>query len=287
MSAQDTFFYHKNLLIFDQNSTPVVFGILNVTPDSFFDGGKYLTEKSWLKRVEEMLLEGVDVIDIGAYSSRPGASDISIEEEENRLLPVIKSIKKHFKDVVISIDTFRSSVAEKSVDMGVNIINDIGGGTLDEKMFETIIKLNVPYILMHIQGNPQTMQQNPVYKNIVSDVYSYFESKIEFLNQNNFNKIIIDPGFGFGKTIEDNFTLVKNLNVFTDFKLPIMVGFSRKSMVTKILNCKSEESLLGTSVLNAFALGKGAKILRVHDVKEAKDTIRLFQKMNEQDLKHQ
>lgn len=287
MSAQDTFFYHKNLLIFDQNSAPVVFGILNITPDSFFDGGKYLTEKSWLKRVEEMLLEGADVIDIGAYSSRPGASDINIEEEENRLLPVIKSIKKHFKDVVISIDTFRSSVAEKSVDMGANIINDIGGGTLDEKMFETIIKLNVPYILMHIQGNPQTMQQNPVYKNIVSDVYSYFESKIEFLNQNNFNKIIIDPGFGFGKTIEDNFILVKNLKVFTDFKLPIMVGFSRKSMVTKILNCKSEESLLGTSVLNAFALSKGAKILRVHDVKEAKDTIRLFQKMNEQSLKHQ
>lgn len=280
MSAQDTFFYEKNLEFFSQNAEPIVFGILNITPDSFFDGGKYINEKAWLKRVEQMIVEGVDVIDVGAYSTRPGALDVKEEEEVDRLIPVLKSIRKEFKNVVISVDTFRSNVAVASVNEGANIINDIGGGTLDDKMFDTIIKLNVPYILMHIQGSPQTMQVNPSYNDVMKEIFSFFQKGVAYFNAQGFNKIIIDPGFGFGKSIDDNFKILSNLNYFSNLNLPIMVGLSRKSMISKILDVKKEDALIGTIILNSIALMKGAKILRVHDVKEAKQTIKLVRKLN-------
>ncbi len=280
MSAQDTFFYEKNLEIFSHNTEPIVFGILNITPDSFFDGGKYINEKAWLKRVEQMIIEGVDVIDVGAYSTRPGALDVKEEEEVARLIPVLKSIRKEFKNVVISVDTFRSNVAVASVNEGANIINDIGGGTLDDKMFDTIIKLNVPYILMHIQGSPQTMQVNPSYNDVMKEIFSFFQKGVAYFNAQGFNKIIIDPGFGFGKSIDDNFKILSNLNYFSNLNLPIMVGLSRKSMISKILDVKKEDALIGTIILNSIALMKGAKILRVHDVKEAKQTIKLVRKLN-------
>lgn len=275
MSAQDTFFSDKISQFFDQNSGGKLFGILNVTPDSFFDGGRYLQEKVWLKRVEEMIGEGADVIDVGAYSSRPGAMDISIKEEIARLIPVVTSINKRFPDAIISVDTFRSEVAEESLTAGARIINDIGGGTLDEKMFDFVVKYNVPYVLMHIKGAPQTMQQSPSYSNVVEEVRSYFEKAIHYFSLKKFNNIILDPGFGFGKTLEHNYTLLGHLDQFNSLGFPVMAGLSRKSMITKVLNVSAEDALAGTIALNTIALLKGAKFLRVHDVKEGKDVIRI------------
>jgi len=275
MSAQDTFFSQKTEQIFASNNTPVIFGILNITPDSFYDGGNYLGEREWLEKAEQLLKEGADVIDIGAYSSRPGALAVSQEEEEKRLLPAIKSVRKHFSEAVLSADTFRSGIAEKAIGEGANIINDIGGGTLDAKMFETIIRLNVPYVLMHIKGNPQTMQQQAVYSDVLAEVDACFEEKIRFFKQHNFNKLILDPGFGFAKTMEQNYELLSGLEKFNHFKLPLMVGFSRKSMISKLLAVKTEDTLNGTTVLNTIALIKGAKIVRVHDVMQAKQAVTL------------
>lgn len=276
MKPQDTVFYQKTDRIFSQETTPLLMGILNSTPDSFFDGGLYTSEIKWLKKTADMIEAGADIIDIGAYSTRPGAVNITEEEELERLVPVITSIRKHFPEQLISVDSFRASVAELAVNEGANIINDISGGTIDSAMFNTVARLQVPYILMHIKGTPQTMQLSPSYGNVVDEVYFYFEERIKQLHELGFYKIIIDPGFGFGKTLEHNFQLFNNLNKFQTFELPVLVGISRKSMIHKVLNISSKEALNGTSVLNTLALTKGASILRVHDVKEAKEVIDLY-----------
>jgi dihydropteroate synthase len=257
-------------------STPAVMGILNITPDSFFDGGKYKDEKSILLHTGKMISEGADIIDIGACSTRPNAPDVSEEEELTRLIPAIKFVRKKFPEVIISADTFRSKVAELSVNEGADIINDISGGTMDEKMFEVIGKLKVPYVLMHIQGKPKTMQKNPQYQNVTDEVMSYFKEKIHLALKHGIKQIIIDPGFGFGKTIEHNYQLLKELSSFKEFEFPILAGVSRKAMINKVLGTKPEEALNGTTVANTIALMNGATILRVHDVKEAKEAVKIF-----------
>ena len=277
MRPQDTVFYQKIEQIFDDNSSPLIMGILNVTPDSFFDGGKFTSEIQLLNYCRQMIDEGADIIDIGACSTRPGAAVISEKEEASRLIEVIKTLRKHFPELLISVDTYRSSIATEAIHAGANIINDISGGTMDDTMFATIAKLKVPYILMHIQGTPQTMQQNPTYNHVVEDVFDFFKSKLNELNALGVSKVILDPGFGFGKTIEHNYQLLKNLGKFSSFGLPLLVGFSRKSMVNKILNVKPVEALNGTTVLNTIGLENGAKILRVHDVKEAKEAVKIVE----------
>lgn len=250
-------------------SSPLVMGILNVTPDSFFDGGKFNEETNMLKHVEQMLEEGAAIIDIGAVSTRPGAKEISEEEEIKRLIPAIKLIHHQFPSEVLSVDTYRSQVAEMAIENGAAIINDISAGTFDIKMFETIAHLQVPYIMMHIQGTPQTMQQNPVYENVTLDIVRFFVKRLEQLRKLGVKDIIIDPGFGFGKTLEHNYELLANLRSFEIFDCPIMVGVSRKGMINKVINTKPENALNGTTVANTIALMNGANILRVHDVKEA------------------
>lgn len=257
-------------------SSPDVMGILNITPDSFYDGGKFTDKKNILLHAEKMISEGADIIDIGACSTRPNAKDISEEEELKRLIPAIKLVRKKFTDVIISADTFRSSAAEKAIDAGADMINDISGGTMDKKMFETIGKLKVPYVLMHIQGTPQTMQANPQYKDVMKEVKEYFAEKIEKLKSLKVEQIIIDVGFGFGKTVEHNYTLLKHLSELNQFGFPILAGVSRKSMLNKVLGTTPETVLNGTTVANTIALMNGANILRVHDVKEAKEAVKIF-----------
>jgi dihydropteroate synthase len=281
MNAQDTVFSNKTERFFDQKTGPVIIGILNVTPDSFHDGGKYVEETKWLQHTEEMLKYGASIIDIGAYSSRPGATHISEEEEKERLLKVVSSVRKNFPEAVISVDTFRSGVARQAVDRGADIINDISGGTLDDKMFETVAELKVPYILMHIKGTPQDMQKDPTYQNVVQEVYDHLEQRLNKLKDLGIKKVIIDPGFGFGKTLDHNFELLKNLDKFSNLNCPVLVGISRKSIVNKLLNISSKDSVNGTSVLNTIAVQKGASILRVHDVKEAREVITILQKIKE------
>lgn len=259
---------------------PTIMGILNVTPDSFFDGGKYLSDSTIVRKVNSMEYDGAKIIDIGGCSTRPGAIQVSEEEELSRILPVVKLIKSNFNEVIISVDTFRSTVAEKCVAIGADMINDISGGSLDNKMFDCIADLNVPYVLMHIKGSPQDMQDNPTYGNVVEEVYHYFEEKVNKLKQLGVNDIILDPGFGFGKTVEHNYELLNRLNEFKSFGLPILAGLSRKSMINKVINTTPSEALNGTTALNTIALMKGANILRVHDVNEAKETIKLVQKLN-------
>lgn len=258
---------------------PIIMGILNVTPDSFFDGGTNFNEEKIIQKVNSMEHDGASIIDIGGHSSRPGAAQVSEKEELNRVLPIVKLIRSNFKELEISVDTFRSNLAEKCILAGATIINDISGGSLDNKMFECIANLNVPYVLMHMQGTPQNMQENPTYNNVVEDVKNYFEEKITQLNNLGVKDIILDPGFGFGKTVENNYEILKNLDAFKTFGLPILVGVSRKSMINKVLNTSPEEALNGTTVLNTIALTKGANILRVHDVKEANDCVKLFKKL--------
>ena len=258
-------------------STPKVMGILNITPDSFFDGGNYSSDKEILAQTEKMLNEGATFIDIGAYSSRPNAEHISKEKELKRLLPTLKSLIKNFPEILISVDTFRSAIAKKSVEIGACMINDISGGTLDKNMFKTIGELQVPYILMHIKGTPQNMQQQPTYDNVVQDVVSYFSEKILELRQEKVNDILLDVGFGFGKTLEDNYELLKRLSHFENFELPILTGISRKSMLYNLLDTSAKESLNATSIANTIALQNGTNILRVHDVKEAVETIKITQ----------
>lgn len=283
MQPKDTFFSRKQTIncsgeLIDL-SEPKVMGILNVTTDSFYDGGKYNSEKEVIVQVNKMISEGCDILDIGAYSSRPGAKDISSDEELGKLLPVLELIRRDFPDVIISVDTFRSVVAKKVVeDYQVDIINDISAGDLDDKMHELIADLNVPYIMMHMKGTPQNMQQDPQYKNVVKEIMEYFSIKLEKLKLLGVKDVILDPGFGFGKTVEHNFQLLKHLDDFKIFELPLLVGVSRKSMINKVLEIKPDEALNGTSVLNTFALLGGANILRVHDVKEAKETIKISQK---------
>lgn len=277
MRAQDTVFYEKIEQIFNHNSPPLIMGILNVTPDSFFDGGEFTSEIQWLEHTQQMIDEGADIIDIGAYSTRPGANNVSEKEELELLINVIKSVRKQFPEVLISADTFRASIALKAIDAGANIINDISGGTMDEMMFSTIAKLKVPYILMHIQGTPKTMQEKPQYENVTDEVFTFFTSKLKELKDLGVSKVIIDPGFGFGKTLEHNYLLLENLEKFNSIGSPVLVGFSRKSMVCKLLKVKPEEALNGTSVLNTIALEKGAKILRVHDIKEAREAVMIVE----------
>ena len=256
-------------------STPKVMGILNLTPDSFYDGGKYSSDLEILNQVEKMLTDGATFIDVGSYSSRPNAAHILEDEELKRLLPNIEIILKKFPETLISVDTFRSNVAEKSVDSGACMVNDISGGTLDSNMFKTIGKLQVPYILMHLIGTPQNMQQNPIYENIVRDVLHYFSEKIMLLQKEKVNDIILDVGFGFAKNLEHNYTLLKNLEHFNILELPLLTGISRKSMLYKLIETDAKNALNATTVANTIALQKGANILRVHDVKEAMEVIKV------------
>ena len=257
-------------------STPVVMGILNITTDSFFDGGKFLTKENIIKQAQKIEEEGAKIIDIGASSSRPGSTPVPEEIELERLLPTIKLIQKNTKNLKISIDTFRAKVAEECIKYGAHIINDISAGEKDLKMFETIINLDVPYIMMHMQGDSKNMQVNPKYEDVNSDIISFFEQKVKYLNTKGFKKIIIDPGFGFGKTIEHNYEILKNLKRFKELNLPILAGLSRKSMIYNLLETSAEKALNGTSIANTISLLNGAKILRVHDVKQAVECIRIY-----------
>ncbi len=259
---------------------PKVMGILNLTPDSFYDGGKYKSEKDILQQIEKMISEGATFIDIGAYSSRPGAIHISEEEELSRLLPVLELILQNFPNLLISIDTFRSNVAKIVIETGACMINDISAGNLDDNMFKTIASLQVPYIIMHMKGNPKNMQTNVDYNNLINDIIYYFSKKINELRALNINDVIIDVGFGFSKTIDQNYELLSNLNLFKNLELPILTGVSRKSMLYKFLNITSNEALNATSIANTIALQQGSNILRVHDVKEAIETIKIIEKTN-------
>lgn len=259
---------------------PKVAGILNVTPDSFFDGGRYSTIDKALKQTEKLIDEGADFIDIGGQSTRPDSEFLSDETELSIVIPVIKAIKKEFPRVKLSIDTFWSKVAIESVNEGVGMINDISGGTLDNKMFETMGKLNVPYVLMHMRGTPQTMGNYTDYENLITDINYYFSKKISELRKFGVNDILLDPGFGFSKTLQQNYDLLKNIDKFKIFNLPLYIGISRKSMIYKSLETSAEDALIGTSALNLYALQKGAHILRVHDVKEAKQMIKLWKMLN-------
>jgi dihydropteroate synthase len=260
-------------------SSPKVMGILNVTPNSFYDGGKYSDEKSMLSQVEKMLSEGATFIDIGAYSSKPSAAFVSEEEEINRLLPIIDLVLKNHPETLISVDTFRANVARAGIENGACIINDIAAGNLDEKMMQTVTNLQVPYIMMHMKGNPQTMQSLAQYENVVKEMLFYFSEKVAKARSFGINDVIIDPGFGFAKTVEQNFEVMNNLELFQMLELPILVGVSRKSMIYKTLETSAEKALNGTSVLNTIALQKGANILRVHDVKEAVECIKLVSQL--------
>ena len=261
-------------------SSPKVMGILNITPDSFYDGGKYNSEKAIIKHVEQMLLEGATFIDIGAYSSKPGADFVSEDEELARILPIITRVLKEFPEALLSIDTFRSRVAKECIQMGAALINDISAGKLDDTMLNTVADLHVPYIMMHMRGTPQTMQKQTVYNNLVKDILFYFSERIAAARQIGIVDMIIDPGFGFAKTLEQNFELLNQLELFNMLELPLLVGLSRKSMIYKTLQNSASEALNGTTALNTIALQKGANILRVHDVKEAIETIKLVQSLN-------
>ena len=257
-------------------STPIVMGILNITTDSFYDGGKFLTEDNIINKAQKIENEGAKIIDIGASSSRPGSTPVSEEIELERLITTIKLIQKNTKDLKISIDTFRAKVAEECIKNGAHIINDISAGEKDFKMFETIINLDVPYIMMHMQGTSKDMQVNPTYNDVSSDIISFFEQKVEQLQTKGFKKIIIDPGFGFGKTIEHNYEILRKFKKFKKLNLPILAGISRKSMIYNLLNVTSEEALNGTTVANTISLLNGANILRVHDVKQAVECIKIY-----------
>ncbi|MCW3805939.1 dihydropteroate synthase [Plebeiibacterium marinum] len=262
-------------------SIPKVMGILNVTTDSFFDGGKYSDEEAIMKRVDQMMQEGVDIVDIGAYSSRPGAVHISESDELKRLDNALRMIRKKYPDIIISVDTFRADIARFVVERhGVDIVNDISAGDMDEAMLETVVELNVPYIMMHMKGIPQNMQDNPLYDNdIIYELIDYLSKKVEFLKQKGLHDIILDPGFGFGKTVDDNYEILQRLKELKVFELPILVGVSRKSMIYKLLGGTPQEALNGTSALNMVSLQNGAKILRVHDVKEARECVQLYTKL--------
>ena len=257
-------------------NTPKVMGILNVTPDSFFDGGVYKKIENSIAQVGKMLTEGASFIDIGAYSSRPGAKEVSEEEELQRILPVIKAIRKEFPESILSVDTFRSAVAKACVEEGAAMVNDISGGQLDANMFTTVAQLKVPYILMHMRGTPQNMQQNTKYKDLTQDIIYYFSEQIYNARLAGVNDIILDPGFGFSKTVSQNFELLNQLELLQNIEVPILTGLSRKSMIYKTLETDAKNALNGTTALNMVCLEKGANILRVHDVKEAMECVHLF-----------
>ncbi len=257
-------------------STPMVMGVLNITPDSFYENSR-VNNTGIISKVNQMITDGADIIDIGAYSSRPGATHISEQEEWERLEPALKAVRTKHSDILVSVDTFRSEVARLAIEYyGVNIINDISAGEIDANMMQKVGKYRVPYIMMHMQGTPQNMQNNPNYKYIVQEILTYFSNKVYEARQANIHDIILDPGFGFGKTLNHNYELLRRLDEFEVFELPVLAGVSRKSMIYKLLNNTPEQALNGTTVLNTIALAKGADILRVHDVKEAVEAVRLF-----------
>jgi len=257
--------------------TPKVMGILNITPDSFYDGGQYNDVNNILHQVEKMLSEGATFIDIGGYSSRPNAKHIDEKEEQNRILPIIELLIKEFPQILISIDTFRSSIAKKGIETGAAMINDISGGSLDKNMFKIVAELQVPYILMHLQGTPQTMQQHTSYEDLIKDIIFYFSKKVSELKELKVNDIIVDVGFGFAKTLDQNYELLNNLDLFKILELPILTGLSRKSMLYKLLGTTVENSLNATTSANTIALLNGTNILRVHDVKEAMEAIKIVE----------
>lgn len=277
--AKDKSFYPKYTLDLKGQiqtiDTPLVMGILNVTPDSFFDGGQFSNEESIRLQIQKMIDEGADIIDVGASSTRPGAQQIDSQEENRRLEPALKILRSEFPQVTVSVDTFQSEVAVKAVEMGAHIVNDVSGGLMDAKMFETIGDLKVPYVLMHMQGTPQTMQQKPQYQDVFKEVCYFFSQQIPKLERAGVNDIILDPGFGFGKSLEHNYELIHQFEEFKFFGKPILAGVSRKSMINKLLGTTPDQALNGTTVLNTLALLKGASILRVHDVKEAKEAIKI------------
>ena len=264
-------------------STPKVMGILNVTPDSFYAGSRKETTSDIVNRVEQIITEGADMIDIGAYSSRPNAEHVSTKEEMARLRKGLEAIREVAPEAIVSVDTFRADVASMCVEeYGAALINDISGGQMDERMFDTVARLDVPYIMMHMQGTPQDMQQHIHYDHIRMEIMQYFALRVQDLHARGVKDIIIDPGFGFGKTLAHNYELFKHLVDFKLFELPLLVGISRKSMIYKLLDSSPEEALNGTTVLNTIALTKGADILRVHDVKACVEAVRIFNQMNEQ-----
>lgn len=261
---------------------PLVMGILNVTEDSFYDGGRYFgDEKKYLSRVEQLLNEGADIIDIGVMSTRPNAIELPEEEELKRVKEVISSVVKHFPKIILSVDTWRANVARLAVDMGASIINDISGGEFDPQMFPTVASLKVPYILMHTSGKPEVMQQKTVYENVVNDVFYYLSQRLQALNALNVSDVLIDVGFGFGKTIDQNYDLLRNLQTFKLLDCPLVLALSRKTMFWKLLNTTPEEALYATLAAESYALLQGVNILRVHDVKATKDIIKIIEKIKE------
>jgi dihydropteroate synthase len=286
MNSKDTFFSpkltitcHGRLIDF---TVPKVMGILNVTPDSFYDGGRYTSESAIISRVAAMMEEGADIIDIGAFSSRPGAAEVSSDEEKARLLGALQIIRREFPDICLSVDTFRADLAEQAVgDFGAGLVNDISAGSMDDHMLATVGKLKVPYIMMHMLGTPGKMPADPVYQDVTRDIMAYFADRVAAAKLMGILDIIIDPGFGFGKTVHQNFQLLKELSLFTLMGMPVLVGISRKSMIYKTLSISKEDALNGTTILNTLALSNGARILRVHDVKQAVEAVKLFMIYNE------
>jgi dihydropteroate synthase len=255
--------------------TPAVMGIINCTPDSFFEGSR-LVEDAVLQKAQQMLDEGAEVLDLGGMSTRPGAEAVSVQEEMDRVLPAIESLSKHFPHATLSIDTYRSEVARAALDAGAFWVNDISAGDLDPNMFPLIAERNCPYILMHMQGIPVSMQKDPHYRAVTADVMGYLFNKLQELRKLGVTDLVVDPGFGFGKALHHNYQLLRNLETFQQLNVPVLVGISRKSMINKVLGTWPEDALNGTSILNAFALERGAQILRVHDVKEAKQAVQLY-----------
>lgn len=251
-------------------------GILNLTPDSFFDGGHYDSEKSILKQVEKMLHQGAAVIDIGGMSSKPGAQIITVEEELQRIMPSLHNIRMYFPDAIISVDTIHATVAEQALQAGAHIINDISAGRLDEAMIPTVAKYKAPYVIMHMQGLPDNMQQTPTYTNVLTEVTDFFAERIATCTQAGITDIVLDPGFGFGKTVQHNYALLRNLKYLAQFNLPLLAGASRKSMICKVLGVNPDKALNGTTAVNTLALLNGANILRVHDVKEAIESVKIM-----------
>ena len=258
---------------------PKIMGILNVTPDSFFDGGLYNSEKKVDIQVTKMIEDGMDILDVGGYSSRPGAKEISINEEIDRVVPVVKFIRKTYPELILSVDTFRSEVARDCLDLGIDIINDISAGCIDKNILDVVAEYNCPYIMMHMKGTPRTMQINPEYENLIKELLIYFAKRIYLAREKGIIDIIVDPGFGFGKTLDHNYTIMKKIENFKLLDLPILVGISRKSFIIKQLDIDKKDSLNGTTALNMYFLEKNINILRVHDVKEAKECIMLHEKI--------
>ena len=287
--AKDTSFSEKNTLVLGgrlyETGPPLVMGILNITPDSFYDGGRYLEEQDILARLEQVAEEGADILDVGAFSSRPGAAPVTEEEEWQRLARALRLVRRHVPQIPVSVDTFRSGIARRAVEeYGVEMINDISGGDLDEKMFETVAELQVAYVMMHMQGTPATMQEHPEYDHVVQDILYVFSKKITLLNELGVTNVVLDPGFGFGKTLEHNYQLLQGLGAFRATGLPLLVGVSRKSMIWKLLGTSAEEALTGTTVLHTLSLLEGTDILRVHDVRAAKEAIKIVEYWKETEI---